>query len=69
MAYVFYKFHICFFLICAQTNQTHRTYVWRHKAVKAQREDYVATCLTRMYCKNHTHEHKSSETHPNGCNW
>jgi len=40
----FYKFHICSVLsyLCSK-NQTHYTYVWRHKVVKAQREDHVAT--------------------------
>ena len=40
MAYVFYKFHVCFDLSVLK-NQTHSTYVWRRKVVKAQREDYV----------------------------
>jgi len=38
MAYVFYKFHICFFLSVLKETQSDCTYVWRHKQVKAQRE-------------------------------
>jgi len=41
MAYVFNKFHICFFLPVLK-NRTHSTYVCRRKVVKAQREDYFA---------------------------
>jgi len=41
MAYVSYKFHICF-VLSALKKQTHSTYVWRRKVVKAQREDHVA---------------------------
>jgi len=48
MAYVSYKFHICFFLSVLKKQQTHCTYVWRHKDVKTQREDHVVTCLPRL---------------------
>jgi len=37
VAYVLYKFHICFF-VSVLKKQTRCTYVWRHKDVKAQRE-------------------------------
>jgi len=37
MAYVFYKFLICFFLSVLKKKQTRCKYVWRHKDVKAQR--------------------------------
>jgi len=57
-----------FFLISAQNKQTHYTYVWRHKDVKAQCEDHDATHLPRLL-KSHTHEQNtSSKTYPNGCN-
>jgi len=46
MAYVLQKFHICFFLSVLK-KQTHCTYVGRHKNVKAQREDHVATRFLR----------------------
>jgi len=50
--------------------QIHCTqYVWRHKDVKAQREDHVATRLPRLQ-KSHTHEQNTSnKTQPKGCNW
>jgi len=37
-----------FFLISAQNKQTHYTYVWRHKDVKAQCEDHDATLTTTV---------------------
>jgi len=62
------KFHISFFLSvlnsCIQNiqfprNQTHCTYVWRHKYIKAQgREDHVATRLPWLQ-KSRTHEQKN----------
>jgi len=43
-AYVFISFTSVFAYLCSK-KQTHCTYVWRHKDVKAQREDHVATRL------------------------
>jgi len=47
MAYIFLEVSHLFFLVCAQKNQTHCTYMWQHKDVKAQFENHVATCLPR----------------------
>ena len=54
MAYVFISARL-FFLICAQKNQTHCTYVWRHKVVEAQRG------LSYYGCKNLTHTSKTRQ--------
>jgi len=47
MAYVFRVSHL-FFSYLYSKKQTHCTYVWRHKDVKAQRVDHVATRLPQM---------------------
>jgi len=47
MAYSFISFTSDFSYLCSK-EQTPCTYVWRHKDVKAQRMDHVATRLTRM---------------------
>ena len=57
MVYVFYMFHICFFLSMLNSSiqniqfpkkQTHYTFVLQHKDVKAQREAHVVTRLPRL---------------------
>jgi len=53
MAYIFVSLHLSFFM-CADKNKPHCTYVWRHKEVKARREDHVASRLPRLQKSTHT---------------
>jgi len=69
MVYIFYKNHICFFLICVKRNKHTPPieYVWRHKDFKAQSEATLQ--LAYHGCKNLTRTSKTPHVkHPNGCN-
>ena len=47
MAYGFISCTSDFFYLCSK-QQTHCTYAWQHKDIKAQRLNHAATCLPRM---------------------